>query len=247
MESQTTTPPTTTTPTTAPTTGHKKRTEKTEVPVGAGMMKKSKTGEQPGGTEETFTPTTDGATTTTTTAEEKKTTMPADLCLNASEMNALHTALCIESQCYIKNHMLMLLSGDRTGMIRFWHDNVTKPNLDRLILLANACGLSMPWSKPLETREMELKSMLGTATGVLTDIEALAEIKLAAKSLGANYMCGFEAASTDDCRNLFALCNRSVLDNFPKLCDTMKMCDGFFPMPKCERVLTVDSGVHTRK
>jgi len=243
MESQTTPTPTTTT------TGHKKRTEKSEVPVGAGMMKKTKTGEQPGGatTEDTFTPTTDGATTTTPITEEKKTTMPADLRLNASEMTALHMALCIESQCYVKNHMLMLLSGDRTGMIRFWHDNVTKPNLDRLILLANACGLSMPWSKPLETREMELKSMLGTVTGALTDIEALAEIKLAAKSLGANYMCGFESAGTEDCRNLFAMCNRSVLDNFPKLCDTMKMCDGFFPLPKCERVLTVDSGVHTRK
>jgi len=242
------------TATTPPTTNtHKKRTDKSEVPVGTGAKKAR--GEQPGGgtTEDgildTMPTTMTGTTTTTTTTtvlEEKKTTiMPSEMRLNAAELTSLHTALCLESQCFVKNTMLMLLSGDRTGMIRFWHDNVTKPNLERLIPMATAMGLTLPWTKPLETREMELRAMLTTTMGAITDGEALAEIKAASKLLSMNYTCGFECSNTADCMTLFSTLNTNVLANLPKLCETMKTCDNYFPVPQCDRLIqtTVDTGL----
>ncbi|HWG91149.1 MAG TPA: hypothetical protein VNZ52_09920 [Candidatus Thermoplasmatota archaeon] len=159
---------------------------------------------------------------------------------STAEVTHVLEAIRLEGQCYIKNHLLMMLSGQDRGVIREWHDNVTKVNLSKLQPIAKEMGIALPFPKPLEDRENEIKSKFQGAgpnmRGILTEGEAISEIKTAGVFLAEFYTTSMCLATHDRVRDAFRSGFENVADNLPRVLQGLQNTDNFYPPPIAKNV-----------
>jgi len=76
--------------------------------------------------------------------------------ITCAELEHVYQAAKITGLCYIKDNMLVLLTGDN-AFLQKWHENVTRANLSKLAPLVKELGIGMPFPKDLDERVNELK------------------------------------------------------------------------------------------
>jgi hypothetical protein len=166
---------------------------------------------------------------------------------STSDLSMLHCALQLEGLNYVRNHMLCLLSGDRSGMIKSWQQNVTKKNLDCLIDLTHEAGLTLPFPVKLEEREQEIKSRLRNLSGpVLTDGEVCMILAIGAIHAQQLYSTGFMTAQNPHFRDLCREGCANVTNEYLNVIKCFEKTDNFYPQA-CVRTVTNRVGVVERK
>jgi hypothetical protein len=173
-----------------------------------------------------------------------------------SELMHVHVGLLITGQCYIKEHILMMLLGgghtreEELGFneVKAWHDNVTRKNLRVLYQLANQMQLPLPFQQPLEKREEIIKRCLSQVGPVLTPLEALAEVKIGAMHLAHFWTQSAMTSLNETASEIFQDCAKNVFNEIHHLKGALKKLD-YCPMPIVTSFKTCDTGVvsHTEK
>jgi hypothetical protein len=162
--------------------------------------------------------------------------------ITTAEVTHLIESYKLEAQCYLKNHVLMLTSGDiAKDAIRQWHDNVTKPNLERIRAVAQEMGVPLPPTK-LEDRENQIKEKLGAGRGVqnvFRDGEALAEVKSSGAYLNEFYTTSMNLSTTDRVRDVFRRGRESVADNLVRIEEVLRRTESYFPLPNVKQIALV--------
>jgi hypothetical protein len=178
-------------------------------------------------------------------------------CFSLGELMHVNMGLIITGQCYIKEHILLLLlgGGHATGSeavgyneVRSWHQNVTIKNLRALYHLADKMQLPLPFLEPLEQREQIIKKSLGQVGPVITSHEALTEIKLGAIHLAHCWVQATMTSFNENVRQIFQECASNVFTEFPHLKEALKKLE-YCPVPFVKSFVACDTGVvsHTEK
>jgi len=151
--------------------------------------------------------------------------------LSTAEIGILWEAMKITGQCIIKDNLLMMLSDDKSGVIKKWHDNVTKTNYKRLLPFFKELGTGLPLPKDPEDRLQELKGQFKGVTPIMTPGEALNDLCVTAKFAQHLFDNGYLVACNDSVRQVFKELGQSVCDNFHMIHDGLKKTDSYFPPP----------------
>lgn len=167
---------------------------------------------------------------------------------NFCEVAEVYELLRIAGQCYVKEHLLMQLNGDKSGFIREWHQKVTIKSLDHLTPVAKEMGLTLPFPKSPEAREAEIKNGLkGLKEQIVTDGEALLELKFAGRMLGMFLAQALLTSTNKELRGLFCDMQKCVCEEYTKTMEHLKNTDSFFPTPVVEKFSFMSSGITERK
>jgi hypothetical protein len=167
---------------------------------------------------------------------------------NLCEVAEVYEMLKVLGQCYIKEHTLLALNGDKTGFLKEWHTRVTIKGLDTLIPFAKDMGLTLPFPKSLETREQEIKTALkGISAQVITDGEVLKELKIAGRQIEMCAAQAFLGCTNKELRSVFCDMKTTVGDAYTKTMEHLRETDCFFPIPVVTGFTYMSSGLVERK
>jgi len=177
--------------------------------------------------------------------EESRTVEPK---FNLCEISAVYELLKLSGNCYIKEHVMCALNADKTGWLKEWHTKVTIGNLNHLTAAAKEMGLTLPFPKPLEQRENEIKAHLGKCKEqVITDGEVFKELMNTGRQLENMLTNACLYACHEKLRNAFCEMKKVTADHYIKTCEQLKSTDSFFPLPIVEKFTFINSGITERK
>jgi len=166
--------------------------------------------------------------------------------VSTSDLTHIHALLLISGECYIKEHVLMKLCPDSTGVLKSWHHNVTIKNLDALCQLSKSWGLTLPFHKTPEQREQEIKSKLPNVIPIFTDGEALKELKLGACLLEQHFAQAFFMSYNDQLKDVIKNLCGNLCDNVVHVKNALTNTQEFYPVPFVKTIVCKE-GVPDRK
>jgi hypothetical protein len=166
--------------------------------------------------------------------------------VGVTDLACLHILLRLSGTCYIKEHVLMKLADDTSGVLRDWHKNVTIKNLDTFSELAIKFGLTLPFPKSLEQREQQIKSSLQNVGQVITEGEALMDLCQAAHLLCQEFACGFMSGVNPEFKEACRVGCGVVSENYLRLKEAIRNTEQYFPPPYAKTVV-IHEGITTRR
>jgi len=149
----------------------------------------------------------------------------------SSEVTAVHSTLLAFHHCYFKDLLLKVLSGDKQGVIKDWSDSVTKPSLKLLIGLWEEMGFSSFPSSMVDEREKELCSKGKNVEGIISEGEALLDIKCSAIHAMQCITGFYGLALNERVRETLKKVDQLVCNHFPQVIKAIQNTDMFYPSP----------------
>jgi hypothetical protein len=166
--------------------------------------------------------------------------------VGVTDLAVLHCLLRLSGICYVKEHLMMKLAEDNSGLLKEWHHNVTIKNLDNLSEIAHKIGLTLPFPKSLEQREHQIKNSLQNVPKVITEGEALSDLCSTAHLLIQEFTCGFMTGLCPEFKEACRVGCGVVSENYLKLKEVLRNTEQYYP-PAIVKSVVCHEGITSRK
>jgi hypothetical protein len=166
--------------------------------------------------------------------------------VGVTDLAVLHCLLRLSGICYVKEHLMMKLAEDNSGLLKEWHHNVTIKNLDNLSEIAHKIGLTLPFPKSLEQREHQIKNSLQNVPKVVTEGEALSDICSTAHLLIQEFTCGFMTGLCPEFKEACRVGCGVVSEYYLKVKEVLRNTEQYYP-PAIVKSVVCHEGITSRK